>query len=104
MLSTILLTETIIFIVISFIYAFVLVKENNPTLTINKEHTSLLPNHKKAQYAIFTSVSFAIFIPVYIALANSFFINIGISIMGLFDFTIFAFLADTLWGKKNGQS
>lgn len=88
MLSTILLTETFIFILTSMLYTFVLIKEDK----VQKYYDRL-------RAMVITSLVLVVLTPFYIWYANTFFINVGISILGLMDFIVFGLLADTLWRK-----
>lgn len=88
MLSTILLTEVFIFILTSMLYTFVLIKED----MVQKYYDRL-------RAMVITSLVLVVLTPFYILYANTFFINVGISILGLMDFIVFGLLADTLWRK-----
>lgn len=88
MLSTILLTEVFIFILTSMLYTFVLIKED----MVQKYYDRL-------RAMVITSLVLVVLTPFYILYTNTFFINIGISILGLLDFIVFGLLADTLWRK-----
>lgn len=88
MLSTILLTEVFIFILTSMLYTFVLIKEDK----VQKYYDRL-------RAMVITSLVLVVLTPFYIWYANTFFINVGISILGLMDFIVFGLLADTLWRK-----
>lgn len=88
MLSTILLTEAFIFILTSMLYTFVLIKED----MVQKYYDRL-------RAMVITSLVLVVLTPFYIWYANTFFINVGISILGLMDFIVFGLLADTLWRK-----
>lgn len=88
MLSTILLTEAFIFILTSMLYTFVLIKEDK----VQKYYDRL-------RAMVITSLVLIVLTPFYIWYANTFFINVGISILGLMDFIVFGLLADTLWRK-----
>ena len=88
MLSTILLTEAFIFIFTSMLYTFVLIKED----MVQKYYDRL-------RAMVITSLVLVVLTPFYILYASTFFINVGISILGLMDFIVFGLLADTLWRK-----
>nr|DAS79501.1 MAG TPA: hypothetical protein [Caudoviricetes sp.] len=88
MLSTILLTEVFIFILTSMLYTCVLIKED----MVQKYYDRL-------RAMVITSLVLVVLTPFYILYANTFFINVGISILGLMDFIVFGLLADTLWRK-----
>ena len=88
MLSTILLTEVFIFILTSMLYTFVLIKEDK----VQKYYDRL-------RAMVMTSLVLAVLTPFYVLYASTFFINVGISILGLMDFIVFGLLADTLWRK-----
>ena len=88
MLSTILLTEAFIFILTSMLYTFVLIKED----LVQKYYDRL-------RAMVITSLVLVVLTPFYILYASTFFINVGISILGLMDFIVFGLLADTLWRK-----
>ena len=88
MLSTILLTEAFIFILTSMLYTFVLIKED----MVQKYYDRL-------RAMVITSLVLVVLTPFYVLYANTFFINVGISILGLMDFIVFGLLADTLWRK-----
>ena len=88
MLSTILLTEAFIFILTSMLYTFVLIKEDK----VQKYYDRL-------RAMVITSLVLVVLTPFYVLYANTFFINVGISILGLMDFIVFGLLADTLWRK-----
>nr|DAX30994.1 MAG TPA: hypothetical protein [Caudoviricetes sp.] len=88
MLSTILLTEAFIFILTSMLYTFVLIKED----MVQKYYDRL-------RAMVITSLVLVVLTPFYIWYASTFFINVGISILGLMDFIVFGLLADTLWRK-----
>lgn len=88
MLSTILLTDAFIFILTSMLYTFVLIKEDK----VQKYYDRL-------RAMVITSLVLVVLTPFYILYANTFFINVGISILGLMDFIVFGLLADTLWRK-----
>ena len=88
MLSTILLVEVFIFILTSMLYTFVLIKEDK----VQKYYDRL-------RATVITSLVLVVLTPFYILYASTFFINIGISILGLLDFIVFGLLADTLWRK-----
>lgn len=88
MLSTILLTESFIFILTSMLYTFVLIKEDK----VQKYYDRL-------RAMVITSLVLVVLTPFYVLYANTFFINVGISILGLMDFIVFGLLADTLWRK-----
>lgn len=88
MLSTILLTEAFIFILTSMLYTFVLIKEDK----VQKYYDRL-------RAMVITSLVLVVLTPFYILYASTFFINVGISILGLMDFIVFGLLADTLWRK-----
>lgn len=88
MLSTILLTEAFIFILTSMLYTFVLIKED----MVQKYYDRL-------RAMVITSLVLVVLTPFYVLYASTFFINVGISILGLMDFIVFGLLADTLWRK-----
>ena len=88
MLSTIFLVEVFIFILTSMLYTFVLIKEDK----VQKYYDRL-------RATVITSLVLVVLTPFYILYASTFFINVGISILGLFDFIAFGLLADTLWRK-----
>ena len=88
MLSTILLVEVFIFILTSMLYTFVLIKEDK----VQKYYDRL-------RVVVITSLVLVVLTPFYILYASTFFINVGISILGLLDFVAFGLLADTLWRK-----
>lgn len=88
MLSTILLTEVFIFILTSMLYTFVLIKED----MVQKYYDRL-------RAMVITSLVLVVLTPFYVLYASTFFINVGISILGLMDFIVFGLLADTLWRK-----
>nr|DAX43599.1 MAG TPA: hypothetical protein [Caudoviricetes sp.] len=88
MLSTIFLTEAFIFIFTSMLYTFVLIKED----MVQKYYDRL-------RAMVITSLVLVVLTPFYILYASTFFINVGISILGLMDFIVFGLLADTLWRK-----
>ncbi len=88
MLSTILLTEAFIFIFISMLYTCVLIKEDK----VQKYYDRL-------RAMVIASLVLVVLAPFYIWYANIFFLNVGISILGLLDFIVFGLMADTLWRK-----
>lgn len=88
MLSTILLTETLIFILMSLLYTCVLFKEDK----INKYYDRL-------RLVIIASLVLIVTMPFYVWYASTFYLNIGIFILGLLDFIVFGLMADTLWRK-----
>ena len=88
MLSTILLTEVFIFILTSMLYTFLLIKEDK----VQKYYDRL-------RSMVIASLVLVVLTPFYILYASTFFINVGISILGLMDFIVFGLLADTLWRK-----
>lgn len=88
MLSTILLVEVFIFILTSMLYTFVLIKEDKVQKYYDRLRTIVL-----------ISLVLVVLTPFYILYASTFFINVGISILGLSDFIAFGLLADTLWRK-----
>lgn len=88
MLFTILLVEVFIFILTSMLYTFVLIKEDKVQKYYDRLRTIVL-----------ISLVLVVLTPFYILYASTFFINVGISILGLLDFIAFGLLADTLWRK-----
>jgi len=70
------------------LYTFVLIKEDK----VQKYYDRL-------RAMVITSLVLVVLTPFYILYASTFFINVGISILGLMDFIVFGLLADTLWRK-----